>query len=123
MKCEICGKEIEKSQYSGCVICSGKCFHTKYWRDIIAEKEKHIIINGRCYCDAGNIEHPSNYTFLGCSGRRFWIRFEDGHTITTNNLWVQGEIPEEFRDQLPDTAEFYWPEHIKYTNSIKNSQI
>ena len=123
MNCEICGKEIEKSQYSGCMICSGKCFHIKYWRDIVSEKDKHIIVNGKCYYDAGEVERPSSYSFLGCSGRRFWIQFKDGHKITTNNLWVQGEIPKEFREQLPDNAEFYCPEYIKYANSLMKSQF
>lgn len=118
MKCVICGKEIEKSQYSNAVLCSSKCFHIHYWREIIAEKEQHIIINGECYCDGGEVEHPSRYMFLGFGGRRLWIRFFDGREITTNNLWHQGKIPEEFRDQLPDTAEFYIPEHIKLANRL-----
>jgi hypothetical protein len=110
LKCEICGKEINASSYSNAVLCSIKCFHTHFWREIIAEKEKHIIIHGNCYCDGGNIENPRSTAFVGFSGRRFWIRFFDGHEITTNNLWTQGEIPEEFREQLPDNAEFFWPE-------------
>ncbi len=110
MRCVICGKEIEKSRYSNAVLCSGKCFDAYFWRKIVAEKNKHIIINGSCYCDAGNIENPSRYEFLGHSGRRFWIRFFNGKEITTNNLWYQGQIPDEFRSELPDTAEFYYPE-------------
>ena len=50
----------------------------------------------------------------------FWIRFKDGHTITTNNLWCHGTIPEDFRNKLPDNAEFYTPEHIKFANSLIN---
>lgn len=118
MKCVICGKEIEKSQYTNAVLCSSKCFHVHFWRKIIAEKEKHIIIGGECYQDGGDIKNPSSYMFLGFSGRRFWIRYFDGKEITTNNLWYQGKIPDEFRDQLPDTAEFYVPEHIKFANSL-----
>lgn len=110
MKCVICGKEIEKSMFSNAVLCSAEC-HTKYfWREIIAEKDKHIVIDGMCYYDGGNVDSRSRHMFLGFSGRRFWIRFKDGRTVTTNNLWHNGKIPEEFRDQLPDTAEFYWPE-------------
>lgn len=109
MKCEICGKEIEESHYHGSVLCSSECFNKKFWHDIIAEKDKHIIIDGKCYCDAGMVKNPSPYAFLGHGGRCFWIRFKDGHTLITNNLWFQGEIPDEFREDLPDTAEFFSP--------------
>lgn len=109
MNCVICGKEIEKSQFSNAVLCSSECFNKHFWREIIAEKDEHIIINGSCYCDGGNVEHPGRYQFLGHAGQRFWIRFFDGKEITTNNLWYQGKIPDEFRDELPDTAEFFNP--------------
>ena len=117
LKCEICGKEIENSQYHGNILCSSRCFTINFWREIIAEKDKHIIIHGECYCDGGE-NAPG--AFRGFSGRRFWIRFKDGSTLTTNNLWYQGKITDEFRDELPDTAEFYTPDHIKFVNSLKN---
>lgn len=109
MNCEICGKEITESRYTNAVLCSSDCFTRNYWRQIIAEKEKHIIINGHCYCDGGETEESDKYS--GYSGRRFWIRFFDGVVFTTNNLWCQGEIPKEFRKELPDNAEFYMPLH------------
>ena len=113
MKCVICGREIEKSQYSNAVLCSGACFYKHFWNKIVAEKDKHIIINGECYCDGGNVENPNDVGFLGCSGRRFWIRFFDGREITTNNLWYQGKVPDDFLNELPNTAEFYYPEQAK----------
>lgn len=116
MNCKICGKEIAKSMYSNAVLCSSKCFNTNYWQEIMAEKEKYIIINGECYHDGGNIEHPNSYSFLGHGGRRFWIRFKDGKTLTTNNLWAQGPIPEEYKSELPDTAEFYIPKEVLAKN-------
>ena len=109
MKCEICGREIPRSHYSGCIICSTECFFKHYWKRIVAEKDKHIIINGNSYYDGGYVKNPNSTMFLGCSGRRFWIRFKDGRIIMTNNLWVQGRIPDEFRGELPDNAEFYVP--------------
>jgi len=122
LKCEICGKEIERSHYSNAILCSSECFEKHYWKRIIAEKDQHIIIDGNSYCDGGDVKNPNSDMFLGCSGCRFWIRFKDGRTITTNNLWVQGRIPDEFRAELPDTAEFYTPEHIRFANSIKLDQ-
>lgn len=113
MKCEICGKEIEESKYTDTVVCSSTCFGKKFWKDIIVEKEKYIIIHGKCYYDAGNVENPLPHWPIGHGGRRFWIKFNNGTVATTNNLWYRGEIPEEFRKELPDTAEFYLPDHMK----------
>ena len=39
IKCCICGKEIEKSQFLGVVLCSSECFHKKFWNDIVNEKD------------------------------------------------------------------------------------
>lgn len=103
MNCIICGKEIEKSSYMNKVLCSSECFTTDYWNEIIAEKDNHIIIEGVCYYDAGK---PNNDIFIGHSGRKFHIKLHDGTVITTNNLWMQGSIPERFRNDLPDNAEF-----------------
>ncbi len=114
MQCEICGKEIAESSYMNAVLCSSKCFERHYWQQIIAEKDKHIIIHGCCYCDGGNVEQPSRYGFLGFSGRRFWIRFFDGQMLSTNNLWMQGDIPSEYRSALPDNAEFCTPRHLQF---------
>lgn len=118
LRCEICGGEIEQSQYSNAVLCSSKCFHKYFWKEVIAEKDNYIIVNGKCYYDGGNVDNPNQHMFLGFSGRRFWIHFFDRRTITTNNLWYQGEIPDEFRSELPNTAEFYTPDRIKFVNSL-----
>ena len=99
------------------MLCGSECFKKHYWNQIVKEKEEHIVINGVCYCDDGD-RPERNAPFLGHSGRRFWIKYLDGRTITTNNLWYQGEIPEEYRSALPDNAEFYTPDHIKYANSL-----
>lgn len=109
MKCEVCGKEIAESQYIGYVLCNSECFYKHLWRRRISQKEKYIIIRGACYSDAGDVKNPTSDMFLGHAGRRFWIKFKDGSTLSTNNLWYGGEIPVEFRDELPDTAEFYVP--------------
>lgn len=42
----------------------------------------------------------------GFGGRRFEIRFHDGRTVVTNDLWYQGRIPPAWQEQLPDNAEF-----------------
>lgn len=105
MICIVCGKEFDHKmyygEYSDC--CSGECFTKKFWNNIIAEKNEHIIVNGTCYAIA---PAPIN-GFYGFGGRRFKIKMLDTDKIVeTNNLWCQGEIPEEYRHLLPNTAEF-----------------
>ena len=105
MVCEICGKEFDRPIYGGdsenC--CSHACFVKKFWNDIEKEKEEHIFINGICYAI---VDEPI-YGFVGYGGRKFKIRmFKDGKIVETNNLWCQGDVPDEYRQRLPDTAEF-----------------
>ncbi len=42
----------------------------------------------------------------GMGGQEFRIRFQDRRIITTRNLWSIGKIPAEYREALPDNAEF-----------------
>ena len=105
MVCEICGKNFEKElwggEFSRC--CSEHCFITKFWDGICEEKEEHVVINGVCYAIA---DKPVN-GFLGYGGRKFKIKmFDTGEVIETNNLWCQGDVPEEYKSRLPNTAEF-----------------
>lgn len=113
LQCEICGKEIHKSPFHGCVICGTTCFTVKFWRDIIFNKSKYAVINGECFCDGGDRPDITDTWELGHSGRRFNIRYFDGREITTNNLWYQGTIPDEYRDELKDNAEFVNPKFSK----------
>ena len=105
MICIICGKEFDGKayygEYSDC--CCYKCFTKKFWNNIIAEKDEHIVVDGTCYAIASS---PIN-GFRGFGGRGFRIKMLDtGKVVTTNNLWCQGKIPEEYRHLLPNTAQF-----------------
>lgn len=105
MICEICGKEFDGKtyygEYSDC--CSGKCFTKKFWNNIVAEKDEHIVVDGTCYAIA---PAPIN-GFYGFDGRKFKIKmFDTGEVIETNNLWYQGKIPAEYREKLPNNAKF-----------------
>lgn len=102
IKCCICGKEIKKSQYLGAVLCSSECFHHKFWNDIVNEKDEHLIINGECYYNETN---PDGI-YRGFGGRGFKIKKFDGTIIQTSNLWHQGTVPEDYKDLLPNNAEW-----------------
>lgn len=95
MVCEICGKQFDKPRYLNDYknICSSECFGDKFWLNIIKVKDECIIINGECY--GFNKNKPIGVKMLNT-----------GEIIVTNNLWHNGEVPNEFRDRLPDNAEF-----------------
>lgn len=42
----------------------------------------------------------------GHGGAKWRIKFLDGRELTTTNLWMQGDIPLQYQDILPDNAIF-----------------
>lgn len=105
MKCEVCGKEIEKSSYSNAVLCSSACFFDHYWMERVNNQDSktQVVVDGWVY----QIEpEDSCSSFHGFDGAKFVIEFFDGRRVTTTNLWSNGEIPEKFRDKLKDNAKF-----------------
>lgn len=52
--------------------------------------------------------HPedSTFPFRGFGGAEFCIKFGDGRLVRSTNLWFSGKVPEAYRGQLPDNAEF-----------------
>lgn len=105
--CTICGKEINKKNgyynSEGRFTCSDECFKTLYWNDVVAEKEKHIVVNGICALIKPDI---NDRRCAGFGGREFKFRnLSTGEVVVTHNLWYQGEIPATHRAQLPDTHE------------------
>lgn len=81
----------------------GVCFTCAYWRVSIA-KTHDTVIAGRIYSvgDVRRAPGPHN----GMAGRRFDIEYFDGRTVTTHDLWAGSEVPERYRQHIPDTAQF-----------------
>ena len=101
MKCEVCGREIEKSNYATKVLCSHKCFLEDFWNNCL--NEEAIIIDGVCYHAFD--EKPDGYNgFLGYGGKRYYILKNNGDFFTTNDLWCNGDVPEE--RNIKDNAQF-----------------
>lgn len=89
------------------------CFDCDYWQcfaDDFVEEHRHrigtaIIVNGKVYTDGGNKDVRTGMT--GHGGRVFKIRMLDGSKEwSTNNLWAGGELPDRWRANIPDNAEF-----------------
>lgn len=118
MKCEVCGKEIEKSSYCEDIVCSSECFTKKYWLDRVNNKDSktQVVINGFMY-QIGE-ENSSVYS-RGFDGARFEIEFFDGRKIITTNLWSNGPIPDEFKEMLPDNAKWIEPEEQDDENNSR----
>ena len=104
-KCVICGKEIERSQYTNKVICSSECYEVDFWNDMLLIKDdpNTVRIDGTHYIIGYEKQDGG---FRGFCGRKFKIEFFDGRIIDTTNLWYQGEIKEGYKELLPDNAKF-----------------
>lgn len=87
----------------------GFCFSCAFWTTRLDCK---TVIDGmavypgdRTAEDVDGKHHP-----LGCSGALMHIEYTSGEfagvRISTQDLWHSGEVPEAFREQLPDNAKY-----------------
>lgn len=107
MKCPICGKE-EKPYYDDSSIKErGECVSCHSWRKRLplVKNSNVAIIDGTFYT-IGDENDPSSCRGFG--GDKFVINFKDGRQVTTTNLWCIGDIPEYWKPQFPDNADFNW---------------
>ena len=107
--CKICGVH-EQNQWT----CHKKlterqlCFTCYFWTERIEdadwnENRFRVVVKGKHYIGYS----PKVDTGMKGFGGQLWkIKFLDGREVECRNLWHQGEIPERFRSQLPDNAEF-----------------
>lgn len=83
------------------------CFKCNFWYEYVLRKDDDNVvrIDGVHYV-IGPEDAPAGCS-RGFGGRRFNIKFfKDDAATATTNLWHQGKIPDRFRDELPDNAEF-----------------
>lgn len=91
------GKELEAHQM--CITCN-------HWREQVEldknERGEHgyAIFEGIHYVLS---PHTDAQVFRGFGGRKFTMKFNDGHETVCDNVWCQGVIPEGYwREQMPD---------------------
>lgn len=111
MKCEICGKEIEQSDYSNATLCSKECYNAHYWltkyKEYIAKDEDRnppIVYKGVCYTIGEQYDKVR-----GFCGKKFKIIPSSELNVymtpyITDNLWSNGPIPPAFRELMPDNV-------------------
>lgn len=77
-----------------------------YWQKLIDSRESpnHVVVNSTHYMIGPEDSTPRRWRGFG--GDRYVIQFSDSRRVTSTNLWCQGTIPAQFREQLPDNAEF-----------------
>lgn len=101
--CRECGaSERPRSWSNGAELeAAALCFGCHYWHEAIAlaGDPRSVRLNGvHRFIGDGQGSSRGHY------GARFVVEFLDGRTVTTADLWHQGEIPARFRDRLPDNA-------------------
>lgn len=65
----------------------------------LAGDERLVIAGGCAYSIGSSGDYPR-----GFGGQPWFIHFHDGRSVTTVSLWHFGDIPAEWREQLPDNA-------------------
>jgi len=106
MKCSTCGKELDMYE-EACRVKLGECSSCNLWRERLAKinKPNTVIIDGTFYTIG---DENSTDPFRGFGGDKFVINFKDGRQVTTTNLWCGGDVPEYWKPQFPDNADFDW---------------
>lgn len=109
--CHVTTNYVEDTKQA--LIRDNLCFYCNFWKSKLAIKDDPTTarIGGTHYMICP--DQPGNVGFKGFGGAEFNIRFNDGRFLTTHNLWCQGEIPEVFKDRLPDNAVFVTIQHTE----------
>lgn len=88
----------------------GYCFTCAWWEDRASEDGPGVVVverggdRERMSFDAGQPLVSRDRGMLGFGGRRWVVRFHDGRTVETNNLWHNGVVPALFLDRFPVNA-------------------
>ncbi len=95
-----------------------------YWQDIVDECNPAALrVDGTHYVLGPEPASDSCYRdLLGCGGRRWEFVLADGRHVVSHNVWVQGHIPSEFREVLPDNARlarFHGPAETRAAHSAR----
>ena len=99
-----------ENRFSGTTVreleARARCLDCFFWEGYETQCDDFnmVRIKGQHYVIGGE-PGPGDFG-PGFGGREFRIRFHDGRSVATRNFWHQGEIPERFRESLPDNATF-----------------
>lgn len=108
--CAKCGKmydtkyiEPTKSE----MLAANHCFYCNFWSAHAKQKNHPQVARVRGTHYWVNKSKPVGYQgSMGHGGRKFKVRWNDGREMESNDVWCQGDIPDVWREELPDNAEF-----------------
>lgn len=109
MICKICGKEDHLRWINPTrdkLIKFKRCFDCNYWLEKIEDKSPNKLVIDGCVYYIGDKNNSCPAQFRGHNGKKFVIKKFDGDVIETVDLWFCSKIPERFRSELQDNAEF-----------------
>jgi hypothetical protein len=103
--CTNCGAAIPEREWNYPCEAQGQCFTCYFWLEKVpfANDPCSVRSEGTHYWIG---EEHEERAFRGFGRRTFIIQFHDGRKVVSTNLWCQGDIPEHFREQLFDNADF-----------------
>lgn len=109
--CSKCGELAEPPSWNeetnNKLLAARHCFSCDFWtqrtKPAIFNSERTVRINGTHYHIGADVNGPES-RFAGFGGAKYRVKFHDGRIHEGNSLWFNGEIPEYFKDQLPDNA-------------------
>lgn len=111
--CVICGKDYSDEIFD--LVKPGHCFQCSHWEEQYEldttfrsnpENNQVVIIVDGCHYVADIDTNKKDDFFKGFGGSNWYVKFNDGRIGAFDNVWHQGEIPERFRQKLPDNAVF-----------------
>lgn len=109
--CRSCGERTQAT-YSeptrSNMVLNQLCFDCLFWTELVRERQDptHFVAEGNHYTiGPEDGVGPGGIRARGYGGRRYAVYFTSpARRVITTNLWHQGEVPERFRDRLPDNA-------------------
>lgn len=84
----------------------GLCFDCDHWTRLFekyAGGDAVVRVDGVHYVMG---DEDAGRAMRGFGGRAFLIAFHNGRRVWSTNMWCQGDIPDHWRDRLPDNAAF-----------------
>lgn len=124
-KCDICGKEYDENIFEKCNIRSimekeHVCFNCAFWMEKYAlRNEDTFIINGVHHIGHKiSKEEKEKRHFIGCGGRNYYVKYNNGEIKHYNDVWIQGYVPKEgsLAKLFEDNATLITEEEFKSNN-------
>ncbi len=107
IKCRECDKDFDSELFYDGEENADKhlCFECERFRALLEKykSDSYVTINGTVFL-IGSVDTPK--WDRGFSGRLFKIKLHTGFRFDTRDLNKIGDVPDNFKNRLPDDAEF-----------------